>query len=248
MHVQAQKSNVWLPLGVCQDLVCAQSSRYYGNMSLSYGQTQHSVRNREQFLHELGIDHEQLVCLKQVHGSSIQHATGAMRGRGALHYDTALDSTDGLITNESSVPLVVLTADCLSVFIYDRKTPAIGLVHAGWRSSRECIVKKAIALMQERFATDVKMLLVAFGTCLQQCCYEVKTEFLDFFPKQVTKRNQSYFFDLAAVNKFQLQEAGVPVENIIDSGSCTGCLSEDCFSFRKEGSSCGRMMSVMMLR
>ena len=223
------------------------SGRRQGNMSLSYGDTAHSLKNRELFLKDAGIDYRRLVSGQQVHASTVRYVTQEQCGRGALSYDEALTATDALITDRKNVPLVVLTADCLSIFLYDHENSAIGLVHAGWRSTNEHIASKTLQAMRDNFKTQPKNITAGFGPVLRACCYEVGVEFLEFFPQAVREEAGRCFLDLAAANKQQLIVEGVPACAILDSRICTGCQNADFFSFRKEGAACGRMISVMML-
>jgi len=231
------------------DLLCAFSTRILGNMSLSYGDTGNALENRKNFLQELGIDYRDLVCTKQVHGSVVRYIREIDKGKGALSCDFAITDTDALITNKKNVPLSIFTADCLSVFLYAPKTPSIGLVHAGWRSSKENILGKTAKLMQEKFNTKAEDLCVGFGPAIRGCCYEVGKKFTDFFsPEYLIKKNGRYYLDLVGINKKQLLVLGVKDKNIFDSKICTACRNEEFFSFRLGGIGCGRMMSVMMLR
>lgn len=229
-------------------IISAVSRRGDKNMSFAYGDTKDSLKNRKRFLSRLGIDYRDLVCAQQVHGSQARYIQETDKGKGALSYDTAILDTDALITHERNLPLAVFTADCLSVFIYDHRTPSIGLVHAGWRSSRDNIVGKTVKLMQEKFNTEVKDLSVSFGPAIGSCCYTVREDFTDFFPSDLIKRNNHYYLDLVRINKKQLLDLGVKEKNIFDSQICTSCRNEEFFSYRKEGSGCGRMMSVIMLK
>jgi hypothetical protein len=216
-------------------------------MSVFYSNTKDALENRRNFLQELGIDYRDLVCAQQVHGSQARYIQETDKGKGALSYDTAIPDTDALITHERNLPLAVFTADCLSVFIYDHRTPGIGLVHAGWRSTRDHIVGKTVKLMQEKFNTEVKDLSVSFGPAIGSCCYTVREDFTDFFPGDLIKRNNHYYLDLVRINKRQLLDLGVKDKNIFDSQICTSCRNEEFFSYRKEGTGCGRMMSIIML-
>ena len=231
------------------DLLCAFSTRILGNMSLFYGDTHDALENRKNFLKGLDIDYRDLVCTKQVHGSAARYIQDKDTGKGALSYDNAISDIDALITDKKNVPLSIFTADCLSVFLYDSKTPGIGLVHAGWRSSKENITRKTVKLMQEKFNTKVEDLYAGFGPAIRDCCYEVGGEVTDFSPPEyLIKRDKRYYLDLVGINKKQLLGLGVKDKNIYDSKICTVCRGEEFFSYRKEGSSCSRMMSVMMLR
>lgn len=217
-------------------------------MSLIYGDTRDSLDNRRDFLKELGIDYRDLICAKQVHGDRISCVTIEDKGKGALSYVCAIDDTDALITKERDLPLAIFTADCLSVFVYDPLNQAVGLVHAGWRSTKEHILVKTIGLMQELFNTKTSDLHVGFGPAIRECCYAVGEDFNDFFPLDVTERDRHFYLDLPLANKRQILELGVKEANIFDSGTCTFCQNNEFFSYRKEGNSCGRMMSVIMLK
>ena len=231
-----------------QYIICAFSSRANGNTSLNYGDTRDSLLNRSRFLSTLGIDHRDLVCAKQVHGGHVHYARQQDRGRGAISYDSALPDTDAFVTDKKNLPLAIFTADFLSIFLYDPKAAAIGVVHAGWKSAKENIVANAILLMRDNFNSKVPDIRVTFGPAIRECCYEVGEEFHGFFPKGVISRQGRNYLNIAAVNTEQLLSSGIDRSNIIDSGICTSCQNEKFFSFRKEGESCGRLMSVAMLR
>jgi hypothetical protein len=217
-------------------------------MSLYYGNTSEALDNRRNFLSSLGIDYRDLVCARQAHGGNIKYVREEDRGSGANAYGGSIPDVDGFITDKKNVPISVSTADCLSVFIYDPKTPSIGMVHSGWRSSKENIVSKAIKLMQERFNADPKNFHAGFGSSIRGCCYEVSKDFKDYFPKYLVEKNGKFYLDLAAINKEQLMNAGLKEENIFPPQVCTFCHNDEFFSYRKEGIACGRMISVMMLK
>lgn len=224
------------------------SSRSSGNMSLFYGDTDDALENRSVFMKRLGIDSRDLVSAKQVHGSNVRYAREEDRGCGALSYDTSIAGTDAFVTDIKGLPLAVFTADCLSVFIYDKSTPAVGLVHAGWRSTKEGISAKAIELMRRQFNTDVRNLYVSFGPAIRSCCYEVGEEVKSSFSFGLTEVNRRYYLDIAGINRKQILGAGIDETHIYDTGICTFCHNRDFFSYRKEGKESGRMISVIMLK
>ncbi len=230
------------------NLIWAFSHRQDQNMSLVYGDTANSLKARENFLSGLGINYADLVCAKQVHASKVRYVREEDRGRGALFYDTAFSDTDAFVTDKMNLPLAVFTADCLSVFLYAQEIPAIGLAHAGWRSSRENIVMKTVKLMQDKFKVKPRKLFARFGPGIRDCCYEVGEDFRQFFSRGLKNRGQRYYLDLASINQQQLLDCGIPKDNIFDGKICTSCQNHEFFSYRREGKSCGRMMSVIMLK
>lgn len=229
-------------------VVYAFSIRSDGNMSLRYGNTENSLNNRKNFLGGLGIDYKDLICVKQIHSNQARYATQEDKGRGALTYESAIADTDALVTDKKNLPLAVFTADCLPIFLYDPSTPAIGLVHAGWRSTQDNIVTVAIQLMQEEFNTSAKDLCVGFAPAIRECCHEVGEDFKKFFLVGLRERNRRYYLDLIKINKKQILDLGLKENNIFDSGICTVCNNQDYFSYRKENEASGRMISVMMLK
>ncbi len=224
-------------------------SRRPRNMSLTYGDVKETLADRGDFLQFLGIDYRTLVCANQVHGSTVREVTQHDKGKGALSKDTAIPDTDALITHVRRLPLAVFTADCLSIFLYDPVQKAIGLVHAGWRGSKDNIGLKTVQLMQDKFQVRAENLLVGFGPVLRSCCYQVGLEFKNYFPEEALReRGNRMYCDLAGINKKQLLEASVREKNISDSGICTFCRNEKYFSYRREADSAGRMMSIIMLK
>ena len=110
------------------------------------------------------------------------------------------------------------------------------------------IAVKTACLMQSAFAAEPKDMLAGFGPSIRSCCYEVEAQFNDFFPGQVAHREGKYFSIWPRPNKGQLLRLGIQEKNIADCGICTSCRSLEFFSFRKESISCGRMLSVIMLK
>lgn len=229
------------------NLICATSKRP-ANMSLVYGDIKNSLANRKKFLQSLKINYKSLVCAEQVHGSSVRYIREKDKGKGALSPDTAIARTDALITNIRNLPLAVFTADCLPIFLYDYAAHTMGLVHAGWRGTQSKIICSTVQLMQKEFNTKPRELHASFGPGIKGCCYEVGREFIDYFRQGLISRNKHFYLDLAETNKEQLLDSGLKKENIFDSKICTFCENHRFFSYRKEGTSCGRMISVMMLK
>jgi len=224
------------------------SKRQDGNMSLSYGDTAGSLENRKKFLNTAGIDYRDLICAKQVHGKRIEYVTEENKGRGALDYDSSFADTDGFITDKRGLPVAILTADCLSVFIYDPKRPAIAILHAGWRGTEKNICGEGIRVMQERFDSHPQRLLVGFGPSIRSCCFEVEKDFKSNFPFGLINRGGRIFMDIVLINQMQLISCGVKEKNIFDPKICTLSDNENFFSFRKEAQACGRLISVIMLK
>ncbi len=230
-----------------EELSACCSTRSDGNMSLNHAEAGSSLINRKNFLADSGINEKYLVCAKQVHGANVKRVGISERGSGALSYETALPETDALITREKGLPLAIFTADCLPIFLFDHKNRAIGLAHAGWRGTHEEIARKTVEAMKKEFFTAPEDLCVQLGPAILSCCYRVLGDFQEKFPGNVYRRGENFYLDLSGANRRQLELCGVRPSNILDCAICTYCHNREYFSYRRENSASGRMMSVMML-
>lgn len=206
------------------------------------------IKNRSKFLLKLGINYKDLVCVKQPHKSKIKIVDIRNKGKGALSFNSAISGADGLITNRRNIPLAIFTADCLSIFLFCPKTKTIAIIHAGWRSTKGNISKKAVELMKSRFNSNPKDIIACFGPAIRDCCYEVEREFKKYFKNGLVSRWGKLFLDLIKINRQQLVSSGIKEKNIVDSEICTACKNNVFFSYRKEKAGAGRMISLMMLK
>ena len=90
------------------------------NVSFSVGDASDSVReNRRRFAEALGVDGEQVVCARLVHGDTVAVVTRADRGRGFADTANIVPDADGLVTAEPGVILWMTFADCVPVLLCD---------------------------------------------------------------------------------------------------------------------------------
>ncbi len=124
----------------------------------------------------------------------------------------------------------------------------MAVVHAGWRSTKELICKKTIKKMIDEFNIHPAELLIGFGPSIRSCCYEVGQEFALHFDRGLINKQNKYFLDLIQINREQLIDSGVSRDKICDCKICTACQNSGYFSFRRDASDCGRIVSVIMLK
>jgi polyphenol oxidase len=180
--------------------------------------------------------------IRQVHGKKVVLANHQNDNTAP-----SIQEADGLLTNELNLPIVVRTADCLPIYLYDPKKHCIGILHAGWRSSQANIVETALELMKQCWQSDSEDIKVAFGPSIRSCCYEVGSEFGQYFPLEIVQRGKQDYLDLPKVNQRHLLKKGVSQENIFDCNICT-CCDHKYFSYRREGADVGKMLSMIMLK
>lgn len=92
------------------------------------------LENYRRFCGALEVPLERTVLSKQVHEATVRLCTAADAGKGLF---ASRDYTaDALITRETDLPLVVFSADCGIMLLYDPVHHAAGAVHAGWAGLR----------------------------------------------------------------------------------------------------------------
>jgi copper oxidase (laccase) domain-containing protein len=148
-------------------------------------------------------------------GASAEQPHG--KGVAVVDRPGRVPGVDALITRQRGLPLVIRCADCAPVFLVDRATPAIALIHSGKKGTQANVAGTTVQQMQARAC-------VAFiGPCIGPCHYEV---------------------DLWAGIEAQLREAGV--REIHNARTCTACHLDRYFSYRAEKGQTGRMFAVLM--
>jgi YfiH family protein len=201
--------------------------------------------HRRQVYQKLGLNWHNLVCPSQTHGDAVRVVRLQEAGQGVYRRSNAFSATDALITNQPYLPIAVLTADCLSILLFDPYKKVIAVVHAGWRGIKNAVTIKTIERMRETFGIQVCDLMVVLGPCIRPCCYEVKGEFLGYFKTSLIWRGKRLFFDLAGELTRQVLAAGVSKNHILDSRICTSCMNSRFFSYRREGRGAGRGMTAI---
>jgi YfiH family protein len=147
---------------------------------------------------------------------------------------------DALLTACAGVPVSVRTADCLPILVADPSSRAVAAIHAGWRGTAAQIVVETLRRMRLEFGTDAGEVHVAIGPGIGVCCYEVGAEVARRFGREGAGR-----VDLAAENRRQLIQAGVPETQIDILNACTRCEPERFHSYRRDGDRAGRMISYI---
>jgi purine-nucleoside/S-methyl-5'-thioadenosine phosphorylase / adenosine deaminase len=194
----------------------------------------------EEALNGLGLKGMASVVPKQVHGTDFVIVKD---GKTPVR-----PVADGAMTNRPGVVLVVKVSDCVPIFMVDPQTPAIAMVHAGWRGASQAIASKAIRRMQETFGTEPSNLVAALGPSIQKCCYEVGEEVAIRFPESVRRcHGEKWQLDLAGANVLDLESAGVLRQNIHVSPHCTCCEPRRFHSYRRDRKIAGRHYAVLAL-
>ncbi len=222
------------------------------NLAVRPGEAPENVRkNHEILASALGFDPDMLVLTHQTHSDRVRQVTAA-DCLGADHH--AYPPCDGLITDTDGLALMIFTADCTPILLYDPVTGAVGAAHAGWRGTAEDIAGKTAAAMAESFGSRPADLCAAIGPNIGECCFQtdgdvpqaMRAAFGQEAEKWIRPDGEKYYVNLKALNALALRRAGVV--NIQISTACTACQPARFWSHRVHGASRGSQGAVIICR
>lgn len=169
---------------------------------------------------ELGFAWSDLCLAEQVHGDGLAVVGGEASGA-----ERVVPNVDGLLTSGGQgVMLGIYVADCAAIFLADRETGALGLLHSGKEGTEKAIAMRAVKRMAEEFGSRPENLEAAISPCIRPPHYEV---------------------DIALEIEKQLLGAGVPRSQVATSGVCTGAEVAHYYSYRIEKGKTGRMLALL---
>ena len=200
-----------------------------------------------------GITTEELVLSRQVHGDVVRVVTEADR-QGDLFRSTESEA-DGLVTGAKNLPLIVFTADCIPILLWDEKTGAVGAVHAGWRSTVLDIAGRAVDQLVSALGAAPQTIRAAIGPGIGLCCFETDPE----VPEALTAclgdeaanciRDAApgkCMVDLKEANRLLLLRRGLLPERISVAEHCTMCMPQLFWSNRIHGTGRGSQAALIL--
>ncbi len=192
------------------------------------------------------------LLMRQVHGDVVivvdKHNVDGLRA--------SPPEADAIITRMKGIPIAVLTADCVSVVVCDPRTPALGIIHAGWRGTVRSATEKTVQAMIDKFGSRPEDCWAAVGPAVSGPCYEVGEDVREAcvralaYGQDVLEHvsESRWKFDLSEANRRQLISARLPGVQTAVCPFCTHCESGSFHSVRRDGAVAGRQATVAFLR
>ncbi len=204
--------------------------------------------NMGRVLAALDVSGDHVVTAQQVHGCSVASVGPRDAGR-------VVGDTDGLVTADDGLLLIMRFADCVPVLFYAPDREVVAIAHAGWRGTLQGVAARTALVMRDAFDCDLAALRVGIGPSIGPCCYEVGADvygpMLDRYgasagvvaPQHSPGRAR---LDLWSAVLRQLAEVGV--QHVEVAALCTCCRRDIFFSHRGDGGHTGRFAAAIGLR
>lgn len=191
------------------------------------------------FFNQQNIEFKKLVFLEQIHSINVEIFENS---KTEDKIETIRDS-DGVITNNSEIILIVRNADCVPLIIVDKSTGYIGISHQGWRGSLKNMAGKMVDTFLS-LKSKVEDLTCSIGPAIGACCYDVDDdhyfEFLEQYEEDAEKifmkKKGRWHINLNLLNYLQLVKSEVKKEKIDYFPFCTKCDKKRFFSRRRSKS------------
>ncbi len=151
---------------------------------------------------------------------------------------------DALYSRQASLPIAVVTADCVPVLMARKDGAAVAAIHAGWRGTEAQILRQLWTQLESQGESPSEW-VAAIGPAVGPCCYEVSEELAEKFTTKFANLGhglavpQERHLDLPAINKAELELIGLAQVDLLRA--CTMCSQEPdlgnfkFFSYRREG-------------
>lgn len=223
------------------------------NLGLHVGDDPRAVlENRRRAAAALGAGLDDLVFCRQTHGRRVATVTASDGGKGARSDAGAINSTDALVTSDPGVVLVMMSADCTPMVLFDPDAGVAACVHSGWRGTTQRVSEAALEAMVALGARPERV-VAGLGPTVPAATYQVGPEVVDAARSSLgdlegivrPDGTGRWTFDIVAAQLRTLAEGGVMSEHI--HLSTLDSTAPECFSDRAVRP-CGRQAVMARLR
>ncbi|WP_124059034.1 polyphenol oxidase family protein [Vaginisenegalia massiliensis] len=161
---------------------------------------------------------DQLYSGQQTHSANLAYCDGK---EGPDYYlGKQFEDTDGLITDQPGVGLLIKYADCTPILFYDPIKKVQASVHSGWRGTVKQIGLRTIERLEADFACKREDIRVYIGPCIDQDHYQVGPEVYEAFAglagrdEFFREDGDRYRLSMAGANEWMMLANGIKGENL----------------------------------
>jgi len=204
------------------------------------------IKNHDLLSATLGYERNRLIHMRQIHSDRIVIIDET------FNFDTPPEC-DALITVRPNTPLMVMSADCTPILLYDPIRHVCAAIHAGRAGALNEILPKTIQKMEEYFESSRKNMQIILGPSIQGCCYKINETIAQETDDKgylcaLQRKDKKVFLDVNTILLRQLEKLAIDPTHIEVIGECTSCKSDEYFSYRADRQHTGRIAGVIILR
>lgn len=213
-------------MGEFPGLRLAFSTKYFGNMSLSWGNEQKVLENRSRFIQEQSLSEDRFITFWLTHSSNVAVVKNGNVGQPISDPRITLPEFDAAVTDQKGVFFLMCSADCLPIVYFDPKQEVVGIAHAGWKGLVREIHLNVLKTMTDKFRSDLGNIRIGLGPSIGSCCNLQKVPLVQEKLPQwrnylKSERKGIYRVFLNEFCRDSLIEFGVLRENIEEANFCT---------------------------
>ena len=215
---------------------------------LSKEEYDNAIKDYKTLCDAIGVDYINLVKTNQTHTDNVKIVNNKILKNAPDFNLDEYKETDGLITNKQNIVLSATNADCILLLFFDPVKKVIANVHSGWRGTLKRISVEAVEKMVKEFGCREQDIICCMCPSIRKCHFEVDKDVKDMFEQEYknTKginleeiieekiKDKKWNIDTILINRIILKNAGLKEENIVDSGLCSVCHSDEIHSYRAE--------------
>lgn len=219
-----------------------------GNMSPRYGTEEGAKQNRARFLARINAPDQHAALMHVAHEDTVREISiRDFEKEGEIICDA-----EALMTNDRSLALMLLTADCLPVAYIDHENECVALAHIGWKPAALGLTTKVVDQMEQTYGTKAQSLEVIIGPGIGKEFYAhdaVEQVGSEWALHILNGDDGKVRIDLKGFVVARLIERGVSPEAIRQhpSDTVTDTTFFSHYRSQKEGTPDGRMVSVLVL-
>lgn len=181
-----------------QSVVCATTTKHFGDLSFR------NPQNINKLGTILRFPVKKIASVKQTHSTQIFEVT-----QRNIFYNNR--EGDGLYTLEPRFCLLIKSADCVPLLLFDKETKILMALHAGKIGIRKEIVLKGLRILKSKKAR-MDNTQVFFGPFIEKACYPT---------------------DLYQLISRQLLSMNIKKHNIRSANQCTFCKKDLYYSHHR---------------
>lgn len=238
-------------------LRCVVSSREDGNTKPEWGPMADCMVNSDRIISTIGATLDKTVVIDVTdhrQWDSIHDVGMHEAGAGVRAPETRIVA-DALVTATPDLALLLPTADCYPVILYDPDNHVVALVHLGWQSTVADLLYKVVRHLSGIYASKPEVLRVYFGPAIKAESYifaESISQETDIAWQPFLRRTEKGVgIDLLGFNLQRLKEAGLKEQHVevcsVDTALDTRYFSHYRASRSEGGEAEGRFATVCMM-